>query len=245
MNGPTHRLVANIALACLNMKERHILNPRWGGIESGVTLSDEFRIMWEPEGVGSKNKQLVHRCFIDSSDSKNHGCVTRALDHTLGSVSFIKDYLNDAESIGYTEDEFLENLGMFLGIACHHISDLCTPVHVGHKMDYLKAGSKSRAAFHKKVELDIVRYSNQAPILLCKPKKISLSKKFFFNIAKDTYSKIFLNLEEVYAKNSLRGKLEMTSWVISNSLRHTANAWHTILLETGMISRTWSMQPLL
>ena len=245
MNGPTHRLVANLALSCLDMKERYILFPRWGGIESGAILSDEFRIMWEPEVAGAKNKQLVHRCYIDSSDSKNHGCVTRAWDHAEGSKSFIKDYLEDGDSMGYSEDEFLENLGMFLGITSHHISDLCTPVHVGHKMDYLKAGSKSQSAFHKIIERDIVRYSNQATIKLCKPRKVLLSKKYFFNIAKDTYSNLFVNLEQIYGKNNVDGKVEMTSWVISNSVKHTVNVWHTILLETGIKGRKWSMQPLL
>ncbi len=245
MNGPTHRLVANLALSFLDMKERHILFPRWGGIESGATLSDEFRIMWEPEVAGAKNKQLVHRCYIDSSDSKNHGCVTRAWDHAEGSKSFIRGYLEDDDSMGYTEDEFLENLGMFLGIASHHISDLCTPVHVGHKMDYLNAGSKSQSAFHKTVERDIVRFSNQATIKLSKPQKVSLSNEYFFNIAKDTYASLFVNLEEIYAKSNVDGKVEMTSWVISNSVRHTANVWHTVFVETGMKGRKWSMQPLL
>ncbi len=179
MNGPTHRLVANLSLSSLDMKERHILLPRWGGIESGATLSDEYRIMWEPEAAGSKKKQLVHRCYIDSNDSKNHGCVTRAWNHAEGSISFIKGYLEDVDSMGYTEDQFLENLGMFLGIASHHISDLCTPVHVGHKMDYLNAGSKTQSAFHKVVERDIVRYSSKAAIILSNPKRVSLSKRYF------------------------------------------------------------------
>ncbi|MBD3376624.1 hypothetical protein GF406_16430 [candidate division KSB1 bacterium] len=245
MNGPTHRLIANIALSSLDQKERHILYPRWGGIESGATLSDDFRIMWEPKVASTKNKQLVHRCYVDSENSKNHGCVTRALDHAEGSISFIKDYMEDGESMGYTEDEFLENLGMFLGIASHHISDLCTPVHVGHKMDYLKAGAKSQSAFHKILERDLVRYSCQAQITLSKPQKISISKRYFFNIAKDTYSNQFVNLEEIYSKDDVEGKINMTSYVISHSIKHTANIWHTVLLESGMENRTWSMQPLL
>ena len=52
MDGSSHRLVANLALACLNGEERGILYPRWRGIESGATLSDDFRIMWEPAEAG-------------------------------------------------------------------------------------------------------------------------------------------------------------------------------------------------
>ena len=49
MNGDAHVLVANLALAFIDEAQRHILYPRWGGIESGATLSDHFRIMWEIE----------------------------------------------------------------------------------------------------------------------------------------------------------------------------------------------------
>ncbi len=245
MNGTSHQLIANHALACLDMKKRHILYPRWGGIESGATLSDEFRILWEFEDLGSIKRQLVHRYYIDSNDSKDHGCVTRVWNHTDGSLSFIKDYLNGDISKEYTEDEFLENLGMFLGIICHHISDLCTPVHVGYKMNYLRAGSKSRTHFHNNVERDIARFSNQASILLCKPRKISITRRYFHNIAEDTYKHLFLNLENIYATGSLDEKIEMTSRIISSSIRHTANVWHSILAEAGMLDRKWSMQPLL
>lgn len=67
MNGNTHTYVANLALALLPEKERHILYPRWGGIEAGATLSDHFRMMWEIEEPGSPGKQLIHRCYVDSN----------------------------------------------------------------------------------------------------------------------------------------------------------------------------------
>lgn len=92
MLGKTHQLVANLSLACLSQKERHIMYPRWGGIESGATLSDEFRIMWEIEEVGSDKKQLVHRCYVDSKDPKNHGCITRSLNHAEACIGFIESY---------------------------------------------------------------------------------------------------------------------------------------------------------
>ena len=68
MNGKCHRLVANVALSRLVMEERHILMPRWGGIETGSTLSDDFRVMWEIIEPGRDEKQLIHRCYIDSDD---------------------------------------------------------------------------------------------------------------------------------------------------------------------------------
>ena len=169
MNGTAHQFVANLALACLDISERHILYPRWGGIESGSTLSDEFRIIWEPESIDNSTRQLVHRYFVDSTNPKDHGGITRAWDHASGSVSFIKDYISDPNG-SYTEDEFLENLGMFLGIASHHIGDLCTPVHVGHKMNYYRVKSRNKAAFHGRVERDIDRFARKVPILFYKPK---------------------------------------------------------------------------
>jgi hypothetical protein len=138
MLGNSHCFVAMISMACLSEQQRRILYPRWGGIEAGATLSDHFRIMWEPDSPNSKKKSLVHRCYIDSKDPKDHGCVVRALDHSAGSIDFIRSYFKGELVGAYNEIEFLENLGMFLGVASHHISDLCTPPHVGHKIDFKK-----------------------------------------------------------------------------------------------------------
>ena len=92
MLASTHRLVVFLSMACFEMKLRHILLPRWGGIEGGATLSDEQLIMWESIDPDTPEKQLVHRCYIDSDAIKDHGCVTRALDHAEGSISFIEAF---------------------------------------------------------------------------------------------------------------------------------------------------------
>lgn len=246
MNGTTHQFVANLALACLNIEERHILYPRWGGIESGSTMSDEFRIMWEPESIDQKTKQRVHRYYVDSTNPKDHGGVTRAWDHASGSVSFIKDYLNDKDRSGYSEDEFLENLGMFLGITSHHIADLCTPVHVGHKIDYSKISQKNKTSLHRRVERDIDQFSRKIHIKLLRPKEVNLSKGFFKHIALETYHTTFLKLEIIYSSSSTITDIEnMVSQVISNSVQCTVNVWHSILSSSGMLNRRWSYQPLL
>ncbi len=245
MLGKTHVFIANLSLACLDQNERHILYPRWGGIESGATLSDDFRIMWEQETVNSKSKQLVHRCWIDSNLSKDHGCITRAVDHAEGSISFIRNYLNGDLEGAYNEIEFLENLGMFLGIACHHIADLCTPVHVGHKLDFSSLGYPSLSRFHNKVERDIYRYQNRASLKFSKAKTVEISDKYFWGIANDTYNDIFLRLEKIYHTNSEAEIIDMVSQAISNAVRHTSNIWHTILHDTKIIQKTWSMQPLI
>lgn len=244
MNGTTHDLVAMLAMACLNTTERHILYPRWGGIESGATLSDEFRIMWEPVAAGRKERELVHRCFVDSDNPKDHGCITRALDHSEGSVSFIQSCLSGGLS-GYTEDEFLENLGMYLGVASHHIADLCTPVHVGHQMDYKRARARSRSAFHKKVEKDIERLAPKCSLRLYPPELVELSKDFFWGIAQETYKTVFLPLEAIYYDHDEGGLLDIVSLAVSRAVRHTRDVWHTVLSNTAMTDRTWSMQPLL
>jgi hypothetical protein len=244
MNGNTHTLVAMLALACLHRDERYILYPRWGGIESGATLSDEFRIMWEPTTAGAKSRELVHRSFVDSNDPKNHGCITRALDHSEGSVSFIRSYL-DGELDKYTEDEFLENLGMFLGVASHHIADLCTPVHVGHTMDYKRVGAKSRAAFHRKVENDMERLAHQCSLKLFPAAVTEISRDHFWKIARETYNTAFVQLEAIYHDHDEDGLLEMVSLSISRAVGHTRDVWHTILSGAAMTDRTWSMQPLL
>lgn len=241
MLGKTHVLVANLSLACLNQKERHILYPRWGGIESGATLSDEFRIMWEIEELGSDKKQLVHRCYVDSQDSKNHGCVTRALNHAEGCIGFVETYSKEDSS----EEEFLENLGMFMGITSHHIADLCTPVHVGHKIDYRKLGYSSLSRFHNKVERDIFRFQNKSSLKFSKPKIVDLSEKYFWNIANDTYKNIFLKLENIYKTKDELAITEISSQVISNAVKHTTDVWHTVLHKTKLTNKKWTMQPLI
>jgi hypothetical protein len=244
MTGDTHCLVANLALACLSQKERHILYPRWGGIEAGATLSDHFRIMWEPIEPGG-DKQLVHRCWIDSDNIKNHGCVTRALDHSEGSLSFINAYLKGELEGAYSEDEFLENLGMYLGVASHHIADLCTPVHVGHKLDFASLGFKSLARLHGRVERDIAKRADSSQVGLRKPQTVEFSPDYFMAIARETYDQSFVSLEAIYANDALDGLEEMASRAISSAVGHTADVWHTILESTGMTNKEWSMQPLL
>ncbi len=241
MLGKTHQLVANLSLACLSQKERHIMYPRWGGIESGATLSDEFRIMWEIEEVGSEKKQLVHRCYVDSNDTKDHGCVTRALDHAEGCIGFIESYSEEDS----TEEEFLENLGMFMGITSHHIADLCTPVHVGHKINFKNLGYSSLSRFHNKVERDIFRFQNKSSINFSKPKLVELSDKYFWNIANDTYNNIFLKLESIYETKDEQSIIDISSQVVSNAVKHTTDVWHTILHKTKMTKRKWTMQPLI
>jgi len=242
---PTSIPTPTLALACLGAKERHILYPRWSGIEAGATLSDEFRIMWEPIGPESRDRQLVHRCFVDSENSRDHGCVTRALDHSEGSIAFIEDYLGGDLEDAYSEDEFLENLGMFLGIASHHICDLCTPVHVGHDMDYAKVDSRSRRGFHSRVERDIARLDHRALVRLTKPKIVDLSEEYYWSIAQSTYSDLFLPLESLYPARDESLMVNMASEVISRGVQHTADVWHTVLSTTNMAERKWSLQPLL
>ncbi|MCH7965147.1 MAG: hypothetical protein IH852_14545 [Bacteroidetes bacterium] len=243
MKGDSHYLVANLSLACLGEKERHILYPRWGGIESGATLSDHFRIMWEIEDIKNDKKQLVHRCYIDSKDPKDHGCVTRVMDYAEGSIGFINDYMRDKE--GYTEEEFLENLGMFLGVVSHHIADLCTPVHVGHLIDHKSLGFPTLARFHNQVERDILKFERQCKLSLPKLFRVEITRDYFWNIAADTYKNLFLNLPAIYSGKNDYSKLQMTSDILYNAVKHTTLVWHTILKETKMTSRKWSMQPLL
>ena len=245
MLGKSHLLVANLSLAYLSQKERHILYPRWGGIESGATLSDEFRIMWEPIKAGSKLKQLVHRCYVDSNDSKNHGCITRASNHFEGCITFINDYLNGDLEGSYNEAEFLENLGMFLGITSHHIADLCTPVHVGYKINYKELGYSTLSKFHNKVERDLLRYQNQACLKFSKPRLIEISDNYFWRIAKETYKNSFLKLENIYEGNNIDSIVEMCSQVLTNAVMYTADVWHSVLYRTKMTEKKWSMQPLL
>lgn len=244
MTGDTHCLVAQLALNGLSEEEQHILAPRWGGIEAGATLSDHFRIMWEPESLENQDKQLVHRCYIDSSDSKNHGCITRALDYSEGTASFAQDYMDGQLEGVYTEEEFLENLGMFLGVASHHIADLCTPVHVGHKIDFEALGQPSLSRLHTKVERDIYRYRNKVTLELKEIEKVEFTRDYFWQIAKATYENAFVSLDNIYL-DSTDAKIKlMVANSISSAVSHTRDTWHAILVGANMMERTWSTAPL-
>lgn len=200
--------------------------------------------MWEKIDPSRGEKQLVHRCFIDSEDPKNHGCVTRAHEHAIGCVGFIEQYMADELHDAYTEESFLENLGMFLGITSHHIADICTPVHVGHKMDYRRAGSPSASKFHARFERQMARLARGATVQLHKPVRVEMNRKYFWNIARSTYEDLFLRLEDIYAKNDQAGLQEVTSEAITRSIRYTADVWHTVMLDSGICNRKWSGRPL-
>lgn len=245
VDGYSHELVALIALASLDTNERNILSARWAGLESGATLSDHFRVMWEIAEAGDSRRHLVHRCFVDSDDPKDHGCVTQALNYATGSIGFIEQYMAGQLDDAYpSEESFLENLGMFLGVASHHVADLCTPVHVGHKMDYRRVSVASAARFHRRVERDMGRLVRSATIALQRPQRISLSSEYFWQIAQTTYERHFLRLEDLYAEKDRKGLQELTSEVITTAVHHTASIWHTVLAETGMCKQKWSRDPL-
>ncbi len=201
--------------------------------------------MWEPRDAENQDRELVHRCFVDSNDPKDHGGVTRSLDHSEGSISFIQSYMNGELEGSYSEDEFLENLGMFLGVLCHHVADLCTPVHVGHKIDHARLGTQSRKALHSKVERDIGRLAYRCSLQMFPAQRVTLSREHFYSIAQDTYDSVFNRLEWAYQTDGDGGLLELVSTCITSAVRHTRDLWHTILSRTNMTSRKWSLQPLL
>ena len=245
MNGEMHILVADLALACVNKTCRMILVPRWGGIEIGATLSDDDRIMWERIEPTGPKKQLVHRCYIDSEDPKDHGCVTRALSHAEGSLGFVELYLRGELGDAYpTEEAFLENLGLFLGIASHHIADLCTPVHVGHRINYKALGYKSYARVHQKVERDLGRAAHSATITLHRPQLVDITAEYFWGIAQDAYERHFSRLADLYERRDTQAIERMTDAVLGTAMRHTADVWFTVLKSSGMTDRRWTQAPL-
>ena len=241
MNGNSHCLVALLALSLLEPKERDVLLPHWACIEGGATLSDHFKIMWEPVVAGGASA-LVHRCYVDSNNPKDHGCITRALDHAEGSICFVEDYLSGEMDDVYTEVEFLANLAMYLGILSHHIADLCTPCHVGGKIDFRKAGFRSLKSLHRKLERDIEKLSSVMALSMSKPVSIDFSDEYFWSIAKNTYKERFMCLSDVYSTENEDELLKIVSQTFSEAVVHTRNTWHTVLSSTGMTSRKWSSE---
>jgi hypothetical protein len=143
-----------------------------------------------------------------------------------------------------TEESFLENLGMFLGIVSHHVADLCTPVHVGHKMDYRRVGVTSASKFHRRFERNMGRFARKIRLVPNRPRRVSLDIDYFWGIARATYTDLFLRLEELYAgkDKDIEGIREVTSEALTSAVCHTADIWHTILIESDMCSRRWSSE---
>lgn len=239
MNGQMHRLIAEMSLAHLDGEARGILSPRWFGIEAGATLSDDFRIMWEPETAGEP-RQLVHRCHVDSDDRKDHGGVTRCLDHAAGSICFIRDWMEDPT--GYTEVEFLENLGMFLGILSHHIADLHTPVHVGHRLGPDQLGFRTVKAMHAGVERDMARVCKRVSVETTPVRPRQITRDTFWNFAEDTFNRWYLRLDDIYPDPDEAALEEMTSALLAASVSATRDLWSTILTDSGMTCRSWSTE---
>lgn len=243
MTSKTHSFIAKLALACLEPEEQEILFPRWAGIDSGATLSDDFRIMWDFDLSDSEKRKLVHRFYVDSDNLKDKGCVPRIVMHTEGVIDFIKVY--EPEDEGYSEIEFLENMGMFLGIISHHIADICTPLHVGKKLNHKAASFKSRKSFHDRIEKDIEKYSSQAQLHLTPCVEIPVTEAHFEGIAIQTYQKYFLTIEDIYRNNNNSLIYEMSSDLINTAVIQTRDTWHTVLQVTKMTENKWSYQPLL
>ena len=240
MRRNSHLLIAMMAMSCLSTKERYILYPRWAGIDDGATFSDDFRIMWEADILNSNEKVLVHRCYVDSNLNKDHGCSHRTFMYADGAIDFIEKCSND--SVSTSEEEFLETLGLYLGIICHHIGDLCTPLHVIKNVSTKEMKFKSRKSLHDRMERDFDKCSLEALVKLEKAEKVELSQEYFWEIAKYTHENYSTKLPEIYqSKDSIH---QMVSDLLSKAIKHTRDVWHTVLHESKMTDRNWSFQTL-
>lgn len=65
------------------------------------------------------------------------------------------------------------------------------------------------------------------------------------DVANFKYYNCYLKLENIYKERSETKIIEMTSNVLSLAVEHTMNIWHTILTNTQMIRKKWSLMPLL
>ena len=237
-------MIAAIALACLDEECHQILYPRWRGILDGATLTDDTRAYWDPMG-DTKRKHLVHRCFVDSDDPKDHGAIEHLFNYSTGTVEFVPLFLNGSLKDAYDEVSFLENFGMYIGIVSHHICDLCTPVHVGHKLNYERLGFPSLSRFHSQVERDIAQYVRTGQVTIPEPSKVSLTEEYFWMIAKTTYAEHFTVLEDIYRDKDQEAVIAMSRRVSSRALKHTVDVWSTIISESGIKEHKWTTEPLI
>ena len=64
-------------------------------------------------------------------------------------------------------------------------------------------------------------------------------------VAERTYESAFPRLLTAYGQPDSGPLIDMASLTISSAVMHTRDVWHTILVQTYMTDRQWSLQPLL
>ena len=117
---------------------------------AGQEVPDSFT-RWNPDpDIYEKDaeKVLAHRFYVDSRERKSRGLIPHIIMYAEGIISYIKD--THSSPIMETIEEQQMDWTLQIGILCHLVSDLVTPVHIGSAKD--KELEKMKKGFHSRFE---------------------------------------------------------------------------------------------
>lgn len=230
MKGFAHVRVAELAAEVMADDLRPAIGLLWEGIETGVTLTDEFRWFWDPDEQESViNRVLMHRCYVDSDSPNDQGCPVQIVRYAMGTPEFFELYAQ-GELDDYGEEGFLLTAGAYLGVMTHHIADLHTPVHVGSQLPIASVGYSTNAGFHSRVEADLDYTARTVEsIKPYDPQPINLTADTFLSIADWVYNEFYLKLPDIYGPPApLNVRTDFFAGCVRSAARVTADVWATV-----------------
>ena len=204
----------------------------WEGIETGATLPDEFVAYWDTDDqVGVISKVRMHRCYMDSDDPRDRGCVIQIVRYATAIPGFVEDFASGDLEGSYDDEEFALNLGMFFGIASHHIADMHTPVHVCSHVDPATVGARSSAGFHTRIETDLDRAAAAVETIQpYRPQTVALEHPAIEALAQAAFDDFVPRLPLVYGpKATLDSRVEAMTECVRRAAQATADVWSAVL----------------
>lgn len=224
MFGSTHEHLVSNAIELTSSPMKEFLKLEEDTAIACCTFFDYFHsfygIPMDNEIDPNQKKIPFHRYYYDEDSDKKGGLVGYLFQYIDGTINYIQDGdINDGiDWAGH------------LGMISHFIGDICTPVHVGSKLNKELIGISKN--IHSKIERDMEKYSKSLSIQeLPNPKTIDVSYDNIFSFGRNIYSKYYLNLKSIYSNNVVEA---MCYEIYQLAVYTNTRIWNTMLLSTGV-----------
>lgn len=227
MNGKTHTWVALQAKNQMKEPYQSFLDDEWEWVEGAVLLPDSH-LRYDTTDAGELNPEYkkrfpVHSHDFDTGVPHGYGLVGEAFRYFDGPAAFIRDCKED------DTDSYYGQIAFYMGMLCHFIGDLCTPVHVGSKFDsQLKELLGLR--FHQRIESKMQRLIKNIDVSPIKTSKLPvIGRPYFEGIAKNFTFSLYGELVQLLSdQNRLDKRLKEA---LLKSVEVTTVAWTALLIE--------------
>ncbi len=237
MDGLTHIWVCVKAKALLPEGFQVFLQQEWDWLECAVTLPDSH-LRYDTTNADEldtefKKRFPVHRYNCDAQVPHGYGLVGQAWRYFEGSISFIQDCRDGVTS---NPNYYYGQTAFYMGMLCHFIGDLCTPVHVGSRLDHQLVELFGNY-FHQRIEARLRRVSQNLEMkLMPSIQPIPIGRSFFESIARDFAYPIYQELPSLVANLVVLDK--QLARVLLRSVKDTATAWVSLLTAGKFQPRT-------